>query len=91
MITGESKMAEFVKSKARVTLTPGSSVRIAREMLGLSQNQLAAKCKIPQSTISGLESDRIALGVERAKKLAIALKVHPAVLLFPQWSVGKAG
>ncbi len=80
-------MSEFVKSKVRVSLTPGDSVRIAREILGWSQVKLAESSKIPQSTISGIESGRIALGVERAKKLAIALHVHPSVLLFPQWNI----
>ncbi len=83
-------MADFVKSKTRMNLSPGDSIRVAREILGWSQNDLAKKCKIPQSTISGIESDRIALGVERAKKLAVALGVHPAVLLFPDWKVGKS-
>jgi ribosome-binding protein aMBF1 (putative translation factor) len=80
-------MSEFVKSKARISLSPGDSVRVAREMLGWSQVDLAKECSIPQSTISGIESGRIALGVERAKKLAIALHVHPSVLLFPHWDV----
>ena len=31
----------------------------------------------------------ITLGIERAEKLARALRVHPAVLLFPQWDVAK--
>jgi transcriptional regulator with XRE-family HTH domain len=51
----------------------------------LSQNQLAALCGIPQSTISSIECGRINLGVERAKVLARALKCHPAVLVFPGW------
>jgi transcriptional regulator with XRE-family HTH domain len=80
----------YIKSKVRATLNSGDSVRVAREMLGWSQNELAKRTKIPQSTISGIESNRIALGVERAKKLAIALHVHPAVLLFPQWDIGKS-
>lgn len=83
-------MSEFVKSKTRITLTPGSSIRIAREMLGWSQNKLAEKSGIPQSTISGLEANKIALGVERAKKLARTLGIHPSVLLFPQWEVKKS-
>lgn len=82
-------MAVFVKSKTRLELTSGAAVRIAREMLGLSQNDLAKKCKIPQSTISGIEANKIALGVERATKLARALHVHPAVLLFPNWDIEK--
>jgi len=83
-------MAQFVKSKTRLVLSTGDAVRVAREMLELSQNALAHKCKIPQSTISGIEADRIALGVERAKKLALALGVYPAVLLFPQWKLSKS-
>ncbi|MBC7467151.1 MAG: helix-turn-helix transcriptional regulator [Bdellovibrio sp.] len=82
-------MSDFTKSKVRVELTPGMSLRIAREMLGWSQNKFAEKTKIPQSTISGLESGRISLGVERAKKLAAALNIHPSVLLFPQWEFQK--
>lgn len=81
---------EFVKSKNRLTLTPGDSIRIAREMLGLSQNELAQKSKIPQSTISSLESGKTAIGVERAKKLAYVLGIHPAVILFPNWEFKKA-
>ena len=82
--------SEYVKSKKRVALTVGDSIRIARELLGWSQNELAGHTKIPQSTISGMESNRIALGVERAKKLAVALRVHPAVLLFPQWEINQS-
>lgn len=88
-ITGENKMASHVKSRTRLPLTPDAAVRIAREMLGLSQNDLAKRCRIPQSTISGIETGKISIGVERAAKLARALHVHPAVLLFPDWDVEK--
>lgn len=83
-------MGPFVKSKVRVQLTPGDSVRIAREMLGWSQNKLAEQSGIPQSTISGIESNRIAVGVERAKKLATVLGIHPSVIVFPQWEIKKS-
>ncbi len=82
-------MNKFVKSKSRMSLTPGDAVRVAREMLELSQNDLSKRCKIPQSTISGIEANRISIGVERATKLARALHVHPAVLLFPDWDIEK--
>lgn len=82
-------MEDFVKSKSRGVLTPGMSVRIAREMLAWTQNQLAAAADIPQATISGIESGRIPLGAERAERLAIALGIHPAVLLFPHWPLTK--
>ena len=83
-------MRQHVAARRRVEVTPGESVRILRELQGFSQTQLAALCGIPQSTISGIESGRINLGVERAKALAIALRCHPAVLVFPGWEVGSA-
>ncbi len=82
--------SDFIKSKNRIHLTPGDSVRIGREILELSQNQLALKCGIPQSTISAIESGKINLGVERAKDIANALGIHPAVILFPNWEIKKA-
>ncbi len=77
---------EFVAPKRRGLMTPAKSVRLCRELMGLSQSELARLTGIPQSTISGIESGRINLGVERAKVLARALKVHPAVLVFPGWN-----
>jgi transcriptional regulator with XRE-family HTH domain len=58
-----------------------------RELQELSQNELSTLTGIPQSTLSGIENDRINLGVERAKVLARALRCHPAVLVFPNWDV----
>lgn len=80
-------MSDYRKAKQRVVVTVGESVRIIRELQGLSQNRLAELTGIPQSTISAIERDRVNLGVERAKVIARALKVHPAVLVFPGWSV----
>lgn len=78
-------MRNFIPAKTRVEVSPGESVRIIRELQGLTQSQLAELCGIPQTTISGIETGRINLGVERAKKLATALHCHPAVLAFPGW------
>ena len=80
-------MSDYRKAKKRIQLTVGESVRIVRELQELSQNQLSELTGIPQSTISAIESDRTKLGVERAKKLARALRVHPSVLVFPGWDV----
>lgn len=91
MITERNNMkTEFTKSKNRLHITPGDSVRIAREILNLSQNQLSDLCGIPQSTLSAIESGKTSLGVERAKKLAQVLNVHPAVILFPNWEFKKS-
>jgi transcriptional regulator with XRE-family HTH domain len=83
-------MKDYRKAKKTVDVTVGESVRIIRELQGLSQNELAKLTGIPQSTISGIENDRIALGVERAKVLAKSLRCHPAVLVFPGWDIEKA-
>lgn len=84
------KSGEFVPAKTRVAMTPGRSLRVVRELQELSQNELAELSGLPQSTISGMESGRINIGVERAKVLAKALRVHPAVIVFPGWEVGHA-
>jgi transcriptional regulator with XRE-family HTH domain len=80
-------MSEFRKAKKTIEVTPGESVRILRELQELSQNELAERTGIPQSTISAIENDRISLGVERAKVLARSLGCHPAVLVFPGWDI----
>ena len=89
MITGENKMKDYKKAKKRVDVSVGESVRIIRELQDMSQNDLAEATGIPQSTISAIENDRVKLGVERAKVIAIALKCHPAVLVFPGWEIKK--
>ncbi len=82
-------MKNYRKAKRTIEVSVGQSVRIMRELQEFSQNQLAKITGIPQSTISGIENDRINIGVERAKTLAIALQCHPAVLVFPGWEVKK--
>lgn len=83
-------MKDFRLAKKRVEISVGESVRVVRELQGLSQNDLAALTGISQSTISAIENDRVRLGVERAKVLARALKCHPGVLVFPGWNVEHA-
>lgn len=78
-------MSQFRPAKKRVDVSVGESVRIIRELQGLSQTRLAQRTGIPQATLSAIENDRVRLGVERAKVLAKALKCHPAVLVFPGW------
>ena len=83
-------MPEYIAAKKRISVSPGESVRIIRELQGLSQTQLSALCGIPQTTISSIENGRVNLGVERAKTLATALQCHPAVLVFPGWQLKTA-
>jgi transcriptional regulator with XRE-family HTH domain len=80
-------MKEYRPAKKRISVSVGESVRILRELQGLSQNQLAGLTGIPQAAISAIENDRVRLGVERAKALAAALRCHPGVLAFPGWTL----
>jgi transcriptional regulator with XRE-family HTH domain len=87
MIIGGNSMKNYSKAKKHIDVSVGESLKILREFQGLSQNELAELTKIPQSTISAIENDRIQLGVERAKVFARALQCHPAVLVFPGWDI----
>ena len=86
---GGSDMKNFRRAKKVVDVSVGESVRIIRELQGYSQNELARRTGIRQSTLSAIENDRIRLGVDRARVIATALKCHPAVLVFPGWEIGK--
>jgi transcriptional regulator with XRE-family HTH domain len=76
-------MSKLIPFKKRVDVSPGESVRIIRELQGLSQTELSALRGIPRSTLSSIENGRVNPGVERAKALSTALKCHPAALVFP--------
>ena len=80
-------MEQYRKAKKTVEVSVAESVRIMRELQELSQSQLAEQTGIPQSTLYAIENGRVNLGVERAKVLARALKCHPAVLVFPSWTL----
>ena len=53
----------------------------------MSQIDIARAAGIPRPTISTIENYRINPGVERARQLALSLKCHPAVLVFPGWDI----
>lgn len=82
-------MKDYQEAQPRAAVSIGESVRIVRQLQGLSQNELSSLTGIPQSTLSAIENDRVNIGVERAKVLARALKCHPAVLVFPGWDVDR--
>jgi transcriptional regulator with XRE-family HTH domain len=77
--------AELSPARLRANLSPGPALKTLRELQGMSQMDLARASGVDQPIISALEHDRTSIGVERAKKLARALRVHPAVLAFPDW------
>jgi DNA-binding XRE family transcriptional regulator len=76
-------LAPFHGARRRIDVVPTESVRILRELQRYTQTELAARCSIPQSTISAIEIGCVNLGVERAKAVARSLRCHPAVLSQP--------
>jgi transcriptional regulator with XRE-family HTH domain len=80
---------DFVKAKVHAHLTPGEALKMLRELQGLTQADLSKITGISQSNISALEGNARQMGRERAIVFAKALKVHPAVLLFPDFDIKK--
>jgi len=81
--TKKALQEKYERAKTAARLTSGEILRILREKNNLSQNDLASKTHLTQATISSIENNHINLGIERAKVLAKALNIHPAVLVFP--------
>jgi len=69
----------------------GDTVRGLRQRQGLTQQQLAQQCGIPQSDLSAIETGRLRLGRARAEAIARVLRVHPGDLLWPQWDAEGSG
>lgn len=82
---------DYVPEKRHVKLTPGRALQIARELQELTQSELARRTGIAQSAISALESGAVEMGLQRARVLAEALGVHPAVLAFPDYQSRESG
>ena len=78
---------DFAPAKINVHLTPAQMLKELRELQGLSQAELAKLAGMTQSNISALENGARNIGRERALALAKALKVHPAVILFPDFDI----
>jgi transcriptional regulator with XRE-family HTH domain len=72
-----------------IAVTPGEMLRTVRELQELTQSELARLTGIAQSNLSALETGARELGRERSLVLAKALRVHPAVLLFPDFDVSE--
>lgn len=78
-------MNDLAHRKKRLALSVGEAVRFIRELRAMSQEQLAALAELPPPAVVAIENDRIPLGVRQARALAMALRCHPGVLLFPDW------
>jgi transcriptional regulator with XRE-family HTH domain len=87
-MVGGSVESDTTTARIRVRLTPGQMLRTLRELQEMSQADLANTSGVSQPAISAIESGA-AIGRDRAVKLATALRVHPAVLMFPDWEPGE--
>ncbi len=76
---------EFKPAKKRAILSTGEAIRMLRELKGWTQEELAKRSGINSKNISLLENGKVDIGKKRAEQLAYAFKVHPAIIMFPEY------
>jgi len=76
---------EFKPAQQHATLSTGEVIRMLRELKGWTQEELAKRSGLNAKNISLLENDKVDIGKKRAEQLAHAFKVHPAIILFPEY------
>lgn len=79
------KSDDFVPAKKHAAITTGEAIRMLRDLKGWTQEELAKRSGINAKNISMLENDRVDIGKRRAEQLAKAFKVHPAIIMFPEY------
>jgi transcriptional regulator with XRE-family HTH domain len=67
-------------------MSPGEMIKILRELKEWTQSDLAEETGISQANISAIENDRVEIGKQRAINIAEALNVHPASIMFADYS-----
>lgn len=72
-----------------IDMTPGEMLATLRQLQELTQGALAKAANMTQANISNMESGRQRIDRDRALALAQSLNVHPAVILFPNYQVGR--
>jgi transcriptional regulator with XRE-family HTH domain len=78
----ERSRGDYVEAEERVALTAGDVVRIACEMLGLTQAALARKAGMHAPHLSDIVSGKRKVGRAVAEKLAAALEIPASHILF---------
>ncbi len=81
----KTKSSDFVPAEQHAKLTTGEVISMLRELKGWTQNELAKRSGISPTNLSSLENDRIEIGKKRVEQLAKAFKVHPAIIMFPEY------
>ena len=83
----------YSPAKKHAALTTGEVIRMLRELKGWTQEELARRSGLNAKNISLLENNRVDIGKRRTEQLAKAFKVHPAIIMFPEYEaelIGKA-
>ena len=78
---------DFAPARRHAALTTGETIRMLRELKGWTQKDLAKRSGIAMTNLSLLENDKVDIGKRRAERLAKALGVHPAIIMFPEYEV----
>ena len=84
-----NKKSQFTPAKPHASFTTGEAIRMLRELKGWTQEDLAERSGITATNISLLENGKIDIGKRRAEQLAGAFKVHPAIIMFPEYEAGE--
>lgn len=77
---------DFVEAGKSIQMSPGEMIRTLRELKEWTQVDLAEETGISQANISAIENDRVEIGKQRSIVLAQALNVHPASIMFADYS-----
>jgi len=89
----KGKKTNMNSAKAHAISTTGEVIKMLRELKGWTQTELAKRSGISSTALSLLENNRVETGKKRAKQLAEAFGVHPAIIMFPEYEgkeIGKA-
>ena len=82
---GWNESKEFSPAKKHAVVSTGEAIRMLRDLKGWTQEELAKRSGVNAKNISLLENGRIDIGKRRAEKLAKVFKVHPAIIMFPEY------
>ncbi len=77
---------DFVEAGKSIQMSPGEMIRTLRELKEWTQVDLANATGISQANISAIENNRVEIGKQRAITIAEALTVHPASIMFADYS-----
>ncbi|MCP4911486.1 MAG: helix-turn-helix transcriptional regulator [Oligoflexia bacterium] len=80
------KKNDFVEAGTSIQMTPGEMIKTLRELKGWTQVNLAEETGISQANISSIENDKVEIGKQRSIVIARALNVHPASIMFADFT-----